>query len=53
MKTLAGLLFEVPFDFDRFTAVDSAVSRDRELDYTVRIKHLLWFISTLVYSLYL
>jgi ATP-dependent DNA helicase PIF1 len=41
VKTLAGVLFEVPFDFDRFTSVDSAVSRDRELDYTVRTNQLL------------
>jgi len=36
VKTLAGVLFEVPFDFDRFKPVDSAVSRDRELDHTSR-----------------
>jgi hypothetical protein len=36
VKTLAGLLFEIPFDFDRFVLVDSVVSRDRELDYTFR-----------------
>jgi hypothetical protein len=36
VKTLAGVLFEVPFNFDRFTAVNSAVSIDRELDYTIR-----------------
>jgi hypothetical protein len=41
VKTLAGLLFEIPFDFDRFAPVDSAVSRDRELDYTARTKQLL------------
>ena len=41
VKTLAGVLFEVPFDFDRFTAVNSAASVDRELDYTVRIAQLL------------
>src|SRR3982074_2670371 len=41
VKTLAGVLFEVPFDFDRFTTVNSAVSIDRELDYTVRTTQLL------------
>jgi ATP-dependent DNA helicase PIF1 len=41
VKTLAGVLFEVPFDFDRFTTVNSAVSIDRELDYTVRTNQLL------------
>jgi ATP-dependent DNA helicase PIF1 len=41
VKTLAGVLFEVPFDFDRFTGVDSTVSRDRDLDYTIRSNQLL------------
>jgi ATP-dependent DNA helicase PIF1 len=41
VKTLAGVLFEVPFDFDRFTPVDSAVSGDRELDYSIRTRQLL------------
>jgi ATP-dependent DNA helicase PIF1 len=41
VKTLAGLLFEIPFDFDRFVLVDSAVSRDRKLDYTFRNTQLL------------
>jgi ATP-dependent exoDNAse (exonuclease V) alpha subunit len=43
VKTLAGLLFEIPFDFDRFTPVDSAVSRDRELDYSIRTRQLLLY----------
>lgn len=41
VKTLSGVLFEVPFDFDRFKHVNSAVSVDRELDYTVRTNQLL------------
>ena len=41
VKTLAGVLFEVPFDFDRFIGVDSAISRDRDLDYTIRSNQLL------------
>jgi ATP-dependent DNA helicase PIF1 len=35
VQTLSGVLFEVPFDFDRFKHVNSAVSVDRELDYNV------------------
>jgi ATP-dependent DNA helicase PIF1 len=41
VKTLDGVLFEVPFDFDHFKATNSAVSRDRELDYTCRNAQLL------------
>ena len=41
VKTLSGVLFEVPFDFDRFKHVNSTVSVDRELDYTVRTNQLL------------
>jgi hypothetical protein len=41
VKTLAGLLFEVPFDFDRFKPINSAGSVDRELDYTIKTNHLL------------
>lgn len=41
VKTLAGVLFEVPFDFDHFKSIDSATSRDRELDYIVRTNQLL------------
>jgi len=37
VKTLTGLLFEAPFDFDRFSHTESATSVDRELDYTLRI----------------
>ena len=42
VKTLKGVLFEVPFDFDRFTRADSAVYVDRDLDYTVRTRQLLY-----------
>ena len=41
VKTLSGVLFEVSFDFDRFERVNSAVSIDRELDYTVRTNQVL------------
>ena len=41
VKTLSGVLFKVPFDFDRFKHVNSAVSVDRELDYTVRTNQIL------------
>jgi len=33
VKTLHGLLFEEPFDFERFKSTNSAVSQQRELDY--------------------
>jgi len=41
VKTLNRLLFEVPFDYERFTGKESAVSRDCELDYTYRNTQLL------------
>ena len=41
VKTLDGLLFEGPFDYERFTGRESAVSQDRELDYTFRSTQLL------------
>jgi hypothetical protein len=41
VKTLNSLLFEVPFDFEHFTGTNSAVFRDRELDYTCRNAQLL------------
>jgi hypothetical protein len=41
VKILAGLLFEVLFDFDCFKPINSAGSVDRELDYTIRTNHLL------------
>jgi ATP-dependent DNA helicase PIF1 len=36
VKTLDGLLFESPFDFEHFKAIDSVISRDRELDHRFR-----------------
>ena len=36
VKTLDGILFEGPFDFELFKPVDSATSRDRELDHIFR-----------------
>jgi hypothetical protein len=41
VKTLDGVLFEVPFDYERFTGKESAISQDRELDYTFRNTQLL------------
>lgn len=41
VKHLSRLLFEGPFDFERFSAPDSAVSRDRELDFMFRSAQLL------------
>jgi ATP-dependent DNA helicase PIF1 len=41
VKALDGILFEVPFDYERFTGKESAVSQERELDYTFRNAQLL------------
>ena len=41
VKTLDGILFEGPFDFELFKPVDSATSRDRELDHIFRNTQLL------------
>ena len=41
VKTLSGVLFKVPFDFNRFKRVNSTVLVDRELDYTVRTNQVL------------
>ena len=41
VKSLDGLLFEGPFNFDHFKRVNTAVSQDRELDYTLRNTQLL------------
>jgi hypothetical protein len=41
VKTLDRLLFKVPFDFERFTGKESAISKDQELDYTFRNTQLL------------
>jgi hypothetical protein len=40
-KSLDGLLFERPFDFDHFKKLNTAVSRDRDVDYTFRTNQLL------------
>jgi ATP-dependent DNA helicase PIF1 len=36
VKALTGLLFESPFDFDRFKGINSIISKDRELDHITR-----------------
>jgi hypothetical protein len=41
VKTLDSVSFEVPFDFEHFIYKDSAVSQERELDYTFRNRQLL------------
>ena len=41
VKALDSILFEVPFDYERFTGKESAVSQERELDYTFRNAQLL------------
>ena len=41
VKALNGVLFERPFDFERFTGVNTVISQDRELDYTFRNTQLL------------
>ena len=41
VKALDRVLFEVLFNFERFTCKDSAVSQERELDYTFRNTQLL------------
>ncbi len=41
VKTLARVLFKVPFDFDRFMTVNSVVLIDRELDHIARTTQLL------------
>jgi ATP-dependent DNA helicase PIF1 len=41
VKTLDGVLFEVPFDFDHFTGINSVISQERELDYSFRTNQLL------------
>jgi len=45
VKSLAGVLFEVPFDYNHFTRAESAMSIDRELDYLVRSNQLLFTCS--------
>jgi ATP-dependent DNA helicase PIF1 len=41
VKALNGVLFERPFDFERFTSTNSTISQDWELDYTFRNRQLL------------
>lgn len=41
VKALNGVLFEGPFDFERFKAVNSVTSEERELDHTYRNGQLL------------
>jgi hypothetical protein len=41
VKTLDRVLFEVPFDFEHFTGVNTVISQERELDYIFRNKQLL------------
>ena len=41
VKSLYGLLFEGPFDFDHFKKSYTAVSQDRDLDHTFRTNQLL------------
>lgn len=41
VKTLHGVLFEVPFHFERFTSINSIISQERDLDYTFRNTQLL------------
>ena len=36
VKSLGGLLFKGPFDFDHFKKSHTAVSQDQDLDYTFR-----------------
>jgi len=37
VKTLTGLMFESPFDYDRFTGVNTVTSHDQDLDHVNRI----------------
>jgi ATP-dependent exoDNAse (exonuclease V) alpha subunit len=41
VKRLDGLMFERPFDFDRFVSTNSTTARDREVDYTYRSNQLI------------
>jgi ATP-dependent DNA helicase PIF1 len=43
IKTLDGILFEGPLDFELLKAIDSATSRDRELDFIFRNTQLIYF----------
>jgi hypothetical protein len=41
VKTLQGLIFKHPFDFDRFASINSIMARDRDIDFNYRSKQLL------------
>lgn len=41
VKSLDGLLFERPFDFDHFKKATTVTAQDRDLDYTFRTSQLL------------
>jgi ATP-dependent DNA helicase PIF1 len=41
VKALSGLMFECPFDFDRFGSPNSTTARDREVDNTYRSNQLI------------
>ena len=41
VETLNGVLFEGPFDYERFTSRESTVSKDWDLDYSFRNTQLL------------
>ena len=45
VKTLDGVLFEGPFDFEHFKSRSSAISEDRELDYLFRNTQLIYLRS--------
>ena len=45
VKALNGVLFERPFDFERFIGVNTIISQERELDYTFRNTQLIYFRS--------
>ncbi len=41
VQALTGLLFESPFDYDRFTGVNTVTSHDRDLDHVNRIAQMI------------
>ncbi len=41
VKSLDGLLFEGPFDFDHFKKATTVIAQDRDLDYIFRTSQLL------------
>jgi hypothetical protein len=41
VKTLAGLMFKSLFNYDRFTAVNTVASNNRELDHVCRIAQII------------